>query len=137
LRAGYAVRSAYVTAVPAVIQDGTLVSGEQDLGLPLQKGTLGIAHAPPSGFTYGASAVYEGLYNELDQPQFATVDASLGYRFKSLELEISGTNLTDVYDQRFTHIGTGLVYGGVGQTIATDALALQGTAFHFSITRRF
>jgi outer membrane cobalamin receptor len=140
LRAGYAVRSAYLTAVPANVQDGTLVVGEQSLGLPLQKGTLAIVHAPPTGFTYGVGGVYEGLYNELNEPQFATLDGSIGYRFKSLDLQLSGTNLTDVYDRRFTRIGQGVVYGGIGSItggpIATDALALQGPALRFSITRR-
>ncbi len=141
LRAGYAVRSAYLTAVPANIQDGTLVVGEQSLGLPLQKGTLAIVHTPPTGFTYGGSAVYEGLYNELNEPQFATVNGSIGYRFKSFEVQLSGTNLTDVYDRRFTRIDQGVPYGGIGSItggpIATDALSMQGAAFNFSITRRF
>ena len=82
LRAGFAVRSAYLTRVPATIQDGTLVPGEQSLGLPLQKATLSIVHSPLLGFTAYGRVVYEGLYNELDQPQYATIDGGVGYRWR-------------------------------------------------------
>ena len=37
LRAGWDVDSSYLTSVPANIQDGTLVTGEQSLGQPLHK----------------------------------------------------------------------------------------------------
>ena len=137
LRAGWAVRSAYLTSIPAEIQDGTLVVGEQSAGLPLHKATLTLNSAPPLGFTYGANLVYEGLYNELSQPQFATLDAHIGYRFRAFEIGLTGTNLTSVYDQRFTTPGGGIIYGGLGQQIPQDAYALQGTALSFSVLRRF
>lgn len=134
---GYAVRSAYLSAIPANIQDGTLVLGEQDLGLPLQKGTLFVARRAPQGLQFTAGAVYEGLYNELDQPPFVTLNASIGYRFHEWELDLSGTNLTNVYDQRFTTTNGGLSYGAVGAPITTDAYALQGTAFMVTVARHF
>jgi outer membrane receptor protein involved in Fe transport len=143
LRAGWAVRSAYLTAVPADIQDGTLVVGEQSAGLPLHKATLTLTSAPPLGFTYGADLVYESLYNELNLPQFATLAAHLGYRFRGgYEVLVSGTNLTDVYDQRFTTPGGGVLYGGLPGPngpgpLPQDAYALQGTAFNVSVSRRF
>jgi outer membrane receptor protein involved in Fe transport len=137
LRAGWAVRSAYLTSVPADIQDGTLVVGEQSAGLPLHKATLTLSSAPPLGFTYGANLVYESLYNELSQPQFATLDAHVGYRFRAFEIGLTGTNLTSVYDQRFTTPNGGIIYGGLGQQVPQDAYALQGTAVSFSVLRRF
>jgi len=137
LRAGYAVRSAYLTQVPADIQDGTLVVGEQSAGLPLHKATLTLTSAPPLGMTYGGALVYESLYNELSQPPFATLAAHVGYRFRNLEVGVSGTNLTNVYDQRFTNPNGGVIYGGLGQAIPQDAYALQGTAFTFTVLRHF
>jgi outer membrane receptor protein involved in Fe transport len=143
LRAGWAVRSAYLTAVPADIQDGTLVVGEQSAGLPLHKVSLSLTTSPPLGLTYGFNVVYEGLYNELDQPQFATLDAHLGYKFRDgFEIGLTGTNLTNVYDQRFTTPNGGVLYGGLTGPngpgpIPQDAYALQGTAFMFSVLRRF
>jgi outer membrane receptor protein involved in Fe transport len=137
LRAGWAVRSAYLTSVPPDIQDGTLVVGEQNAGLPLHKATLSLTSAPLRGFTYGFNVVYESLYNELSQPQFATLGARVGYRFRDYELELAGTNLTNVYDERFTSPGNGVLYGGLGQVLPQDAYALQGTAFNFTVLRRF
>jgi outer membrane receptor protein involved in Fe transport len=137
LRAGWAVRSAYLTSVPADIQDGTLVVGEQSAGLPLHKTSVILACAPPLGFTYGANLVYESLYNELNLPQYATLAAHLGYRFHSLEVLLTGTNLTNVYDRKFTTPNGGVTYGGLGQIIPQDAYALAGTAFAFTLLRHF
>jgi outer membrane receptor protein involved in Fe transport len=137
LRAGWAVRSAYLTSVPADIQDGTLVVGEQSAGLPLHKATLTLTSAPLRGFTYGFNVVYESLYNELNQPPFATLGAHVGYRFRDYELGLTGTNLTNVYDERFTSPGNGVLYGGLGQNLPQDAYALQGTAFTLTVLRRF
>jgi len=136
LNLGYAVRSAYLSAIPPNIQDGTLVLGEQDLGLPLHKATLSLDRRPPIGFEFGVGTVYEGLYNELDQPQFITFNAHIGYRLKDWEVSLNGTNLTNVYDQRFTTTNGGLLYGAIGAPITTDAYALQGTALMATITRR-
>jgi len=137
LRAGWAVKSAYLTAVPAAIQDGTLVVGEQSLGLPLHKATLNLDKIPQLGFVYGAGLVYEGLYNELDQPPFTILNANVGYRFKNFEVGLSGTNLTNVYDQKFTKQAAGLLYGGLYGPLGTDAYMLQGTALTLILTRRF
>jgi outer membrane cobalamin receptor len=137
LRAGYAVRSAFLTSIPPYIQDGTLVLHEQDLGLPLQKATLAIAAGPPLGLTFRTELVYEGNYNELSQPPFATLAASIGYRWPNLELVVSGTNLTDVYDQRFTATNGGVPYGIIGAAQPTNSYALQGAAINVSLARRF
>jgi outer membrane receptor protein involved in Fe transport len=143
VRAGWAVRSAYLTQVPADIQDGTLVVGEQAAGLPLHKASVSLTTGPALGLTYGFNFVYEGLYNELDQPQFATLDAHVGYRFRGgFEVGLTGTNLTNVYDQRFTTPNGGVLYGGLTGPngpgpIPQDAYALQGTAFTFTVLRRF
>jgi outer membrane receptor protein involved in Fe transport len=137
LRAGWAVHSAYLSSVPPSIQDGSLVVGEQNLGLPLHKATLSLDHTPPSGLLFGAGLVYEGAYNELNQPPFATLNANVGYRFRNFEVGLSGTNLTNVYNQEFTREGAGVPYGGLDGPIPTNAYALQGTALNFTLTRRF
>ena len=137
VRAGYAVRSAYLTNVPATIQDGTLVVGEQSLGLPLQKGTLSVSSAPPLGFSYSGGLVYEGKYNELNRPPFAVFNAGIGYGFRALDIAVSATNLTNVYDQHFTLQGAGVPYAGLSGPIATDAYSLQGTAITATLTHRF
>jgi outer membrane cobalamin receptor len=137
VRAGYAVRSAFLTSIPPYIQDGTLVLNQQYLGLPLQKGTLSFTAAPPRGLTFRTAFVYEGRYNELNQPPFATLAASIGYRWPSVELIVSGTNLTDVYNQHFTATNGGVPQDIIGGTQPTNSYALQGTAFNISLTRHF
>jgi outer membrane receptor protein involved in Fe transport len=139
LRAGYAVRSAYLSSIPTSIQDGTLALGEQAQGLPLQKATFSIRRAPPLGFGFNAGLVYEGLYNELNQPQFAVLNGGVGYRWSQFEVGLNATNLTNVYDQRFTRLGAGETYGGEpGQPIIVSPdYALQGTALTLTLARRF
>jgi hypothetical protein len=117
--------------VPTDIQDGTLVVGEQSVGLPLHKATLSVESTPALGFQYGANIVYEGLYNELNLPQYATLAAHVGYRFRSFELGLTGTNLTNVYDQRFTTPNGGVTYGGLGQVIPQDAYAAGHRVQHY------
>jgi outer membrane cobalamin receptor len=137
VRAGFAVRSAFLTSIPPAIQDGTLVLNQQDLGLPLQKATLAFTAAPLRGLTLGTALVYEGRYNELNQPPFATLAASLGYRWPAVELTVSGTNLTNVYDRRFTATNGGVAQATLVGPQPTNAYALQGTAFNVSVARRF
>jgi len=137
VRAGYAVRSAFLTSIPPDIQDGTLVLNQQDLGLPLQKATLAFSATPPRGVTFGTAFVFEGKYNELNQPPFATLAASIGYRWPAAELTLTGTNLTNVYNQHFTITNGGVPQTIVGGTQPTNSYALQGTAFNISLVRRF
>ena len=137
VRAGYSVNSAYLTSVPPYIQDGTLVVGEQTLGLPLQKGIFSIDHQPPAGLQYGVGLIYQGPYNGLNQPKYALLNASLGYRLHQFELNLAGTNLTNVYNSKFTVLNGGVPYAGVDGPIPTNAYALQGRAFTLTLTRRY
>jgi outer membrane cobalamin receptor len=137
VRVGYAVRSAFLTSIPPYIQDGTLVLNEQDLGLPLQKATLGFTASPPRGLTFRTELVYEGNYNELEQPPYATLAAAVGYRWKNVELVVSGTNLTDIYDQHFTATNGGVPYGIIGPAQPTNSYALQGATVNVSVAQRF
>jgi outer membrane receptor protein involved in Fe transport len=137
LRAGWSVDSSFLTAVPPDIQDGTLVTGQQSLGQPLQKGYLGFERDVREGLVYGAQLNYQGLYNELNRSPFATVDAHIAYRRAGYEFGLYGTNLTNAYAAPFTVVGGGLSYGALpGQPmIATDALVLQGAKVVFVFTK--
>jgi outer membrane receptor protein involved in Fe transport len=137
LNAGWAVRSNYLTSIPPYIQDGTLVLGEQGQGTPLQKATLGLTVAPPRGLSFRTELVYDGSYNELFQPPFVTVAAAVGYRWPTYEVVLAGTNLTNVYDQRFINTNGGVPYGIIGALQPSDSYPLQGAAFNISVARRF
>jgi len=99
--------------------------------------------SPDCGYSSTASSryifdvAYEGLYNELNAPPFAVVDAHVGYRLRTLEIRLDGTNLTDVYDRRFTTPGAGTLYAEPDGIVAQSAFPLQGTSFTLSLVRRF
>jgi outer membrane receptor protein involved in Fe transport len=137
VRAGWDVDSSYLTVIPASIQDGTLVAGEQSLGQPLHKAYLALEQNPPSGLAYGAQLNYEGFYNELNRSPYATLDAHIAYRHDGFEYGLYGTNLTNVYSNPFTVIGGGIPYGTLpGQPVINpDAYTLQGAQVLFVVTR--
>ena len=137
LKLGYGLNSTYAVNAPPEVQNGTIVPREQFPGVPLHKLTFDIDHRPSKGLAYDAGVLYEGRYNELNRPPFATVRASLGYTLAGFELIVAGTNLTNVYATRFTLAGAGVAYGGAAGPVATDAYALQGRAITFSLARHF
>ncbi len=136
LRAGWDIDSSFLTAIPANIQDGTLVPGEQSLGQPLHKAYVGIEHEAARGLVYGGQLNYEGQYNELNRSPYATLDAHVAYRTGGYEFGLYGTNLTNVYANPFTIVGGGIVYGAQPDqpVIPTDAYILQGAKVVFVIT---
>ncbi len=136
LRAAYSVNSSFATTVSREFQNGTIVPGEQFQGVPLHKALIEFAHAPSQGLGYTLGAAYEDAYNELNRPQFATLHAGMSYSNRRFEVGIYGTNLTNVYDDRFTLAGAGIPYAGANGPIPTDAYSLQGRAFQVVLTER-
>ncbi len=137
VRAGWDVDSSFLTVIPASIQDGTLVPGEQSLGQPLHKAYLSVDQEAPQGLAYGARLNYEGTYNELNRSPFATLDAHVSYRRAGYEYGLYGTNLTNVYSNPFTIVGGGVPYGTLpGQpVILPNAYVLQGAGVNFVVAR--
>ena len=136
LHAAYGVNSAYPVSVPPQAQDGSLVSGQQFLGLPLHKATLSFERRPASGFGYDVGLVYESVNNELNRPAFAALNAAAIWRMRSIDVTLSGTNLTNVYDSGLTRVGAGVPYAGAFGPVSTDAYSLQGAAVMLSVTKR-
>ncbi len=137
LRATYGVDSAYLTSVPSYAQNGTLVIGEQTLGVPLHKATLTLERDADTGLAYYAGLAYEGRYNELNEPPFASLRAGVTWHLSGFDVGLYGTNLTNVYDDKFTRVGAGVSYGGLAGPLATDAYALTGRTITLSLTRRY
>jgi outer membrane receptor protein involved in Fe transport len=139
LRAGWDVDSSYLTVIPANVQDGTLLAGEQTLGQPLHKAYLGFENGVRRGLAYGAQLDYEGTYNELNRSPYATLEAHLAYRASGYEIGLYGTNLTNAYDDPFTVQGAGVPYGTVAgnPTVLTPAYVLQGRKVLLVVTRSF
>ena len=133
-RISYAVDAAAPTTVSPLFQDGSVVPGEQYLGVPLQSLVIDLERRGDGPLSAYALVRYEGRYNELNRPAFAQLQAGLTWRRGDLEAGLFGTNLTGVYDDRYTLAGAGVPYGGVAGPIATDAFSLQGPALSFVVT---
>ncbi|GAC1402535.1 MAG: hypothetical protein NVSMB64_02560 [Candidatus Velthaea sp.] len=137
VRLAYGVNSTYPKNVPPQVQTGTIVAREQFLGVALHKMTLAVEHRVRRGISYNAALLCEGRYNELNQAPFATLRAGLNWVFENFDIGLQATNITGVYDGKFTRTGAGVPYGGSAGAIATDAYPLQGPAVTVSVTRRF
>jgi outer membrane receptor protein involved in Fe transport len=98
LHFGYDIDSAYIVSYPASAADD-VIPYEQDLGVPLHKINLTIEHSPNSGLSYYAGVLYEGEYNELNLPPYATLRAGVSWHLsRDLDLAVTGENLTNAYD---------------------------------------
>ncbi len=135
LHAAYDIDSAYIGAYPATAADD-VVPYQQDLGVPLHKFVLSIEHSPNSGISYQAGLLYEGGYNELNLGPFATLQAGITWHLRGFDVGVYGTNLTNVYDFKFTQVGGGVPYGGLAGPIPSDAFALAGRQIKISLTHR-
>jgi outer membrane receptor protein involved in Fe transport len=137
LRAGWSVNSSYLTVVPPSIQDGTLVPMQQTLGEPLHKAFAAVEASPSAGLAYGAEIAYEGAYNELHRPPYATLAAHVALRRRGYEIGLYGTNLTNVYADPLTIVGEGVPYGTLpgNPMTPTDAYVLQGRTVVLVLTR--
>jgi hypothetical protein len=137
LRFAYSVNSSFATTVSPAFQDGNIVPGEQIQGVPLHRGVLSVQRDTGAHFAYSAGVDYEDADNELNRPAFLTAHAGVTWHLKGFDLGLYGTNLTNVYDDRFTLAGQGRPYGGATGPLPTDAYSLQGRAFSFVLTRRY
>ena len=135
-RVAYAVDAGSPTTVSPLFQNGSIVAGEQYLGVPLQTATFDVEHDGAGALSENMLVRYEGRYNELNRPPFAQVQAGVTWRRGGFEAGLYGTNLTGVYRDGYTLAGQGVPYGGVAGPIATDAFSLQGPALTFVVTMR-
>jgi outer membrane receptor protein involved in Fe transport len=136
LRAAYDIDSVYTKDVPTSAQDYVLLY-EQSLGVPLHKATLTINHDSGRGVAYYAGLLYEGEYNELDLPPYATLRAGVTWHLHNVDLTLAGENLTDTYNFLFTHVQGGIAYANVGiPATLTDAYPLPGPRVNFIVTHK-
>jgi hypothetical protein len=143
LHLSYDADSVYTQSVPLNSLDGVILN-EQALGVPLHKLNLTVEHDPNAGLSYYAGMLYEGSYNELNLPPFATVRAGVTWHMRGFDLGVYGENLTDAYNFLTTRAGGGVPYGAyntVGRalilgTTPTDALPLAGSQLRIVLTHR-
>jgi hypothetical protein len=131
----YDIDSVYTQAYPLTAADDAVLY-EQALGVPLHKFRLTVEHSPNQGLSYQAGVLYEGGYNELNLPAFATLEAGATWHLRAFDIGLFGTNLTNVYDFKLTRIGAGVPYGGLTDTVPTDAYPLAGRQIRLTLTHR-
>jgi outer membrane receptor protein involved in Fe transport len=139
LHASYGINSVFTESAPP---SNNIEAGEQNLGVPLHKWALSIERDPGGlGFAAYARLLYEGYYNELNLPPYATLRAGVAWHLRNVDIGLSGSNLTGAYDFKLTRVGGGLPYGalpladgGTGGTIPTNAIPLAGPQFILSLT---
>jgi outer membrane receptor protein involved in Fe transport len=137
LRVAYSVNSSFATTVSPQFQNGSIVPGEQFQSVPLHRAVLSVQRNAGLGVGYEVGADYEDGYNELNRPAFVTAHAGVTWHRRGFEVGLYGTNLTNVYDDRFTLSGRGRPYGGIDGPLPSDAFSLQGRAFTLVLTRRY
>ena len=136
LHVDYDIDSAYIVSFPAASADD-VVPYVQDLGVPLHKINVAIEHSPSAGLSYYAGVLYEGQYNELNLPPFATVRAGITWHLShNLDIALTGENLTNAYDFLTTRQGGGVPYPMADGLGPTDAYALPGRRFMVIFTRK-
>jgi outer membrane cobalamin receptor len=142
LHAAFDADSVYTQSVPLNSLDGVVLY-EQSLGVPLHKLNLTVEH-DNSTLSYYAGMLYEGNYNELNLPPFATVRAGVTWHVHGFDVGLYGENLTNAYDFLTTRANDGVPYGAYNQvdrnlilgTTPTDALPLAGRQLRIVLTHR-
>jgi outer membrane cobalamin receptor len=136
LHAAYDIDSVFTKSYPANAADDVALY-EQSLGVPLHKISLTLAHDKKVGLSYYIGLLYEGRYNELNLPPFATLRAGVTWHVHGYDVGLYGTNLTNVYNFPLTQAGGGVPYGGLPGSgfVPTDAIPLPGPQITFSIAR--
>jgi len=135
LHASFDIDSVYTESYPSTAADDTPLF-EQALGVPLHKIGLTFEHDKPYGMSYYVGLLYEGTYNELNLPPFATLRAGVTYRIHGFDVGLYGTNLTNANNFPLTRLSAGVPYGTLTSGLQpTDAIPLAGPQLTFSISR--
>ncbi|HUA09162.1 MAG TPA: TonB-dependent receptor [Candidatus Acidoferrales bacterium] len=136
LHLGYDIDSAYIVSFPSAAADD-VIPYVQDLGVPLHKYVLTLEHQPNAGPSYYAGLLYEGRFNELNLPPYATLRAGITWHLShELDLAITGENLTNAYNFLTTREGGGVPYPTTSGLSPTDAYALAGRRFMVIFTQK-
>lgn len=129
LNARYGLNIAYPKDLNADFSNPTsganLVDYRQFPGIAQQQGSLEIDYKH-AAWHAGLQSVFTGKNNELNQHPFTVVNAAVGYQLdRTSSIAVSGTNLFSAVSGKFTRLGAGVPYLGVGgQLLPTDAYYL-------------
>ncbi|MGB8519454.1 MAG: TonB-dependent receptor, partial [Candidatus Tumulicola sp.] len=121
---------------------GSLVDGEQFLGVPQQQGSATL-NWTEKGWHAATQFTFAGRNNPLNQPPYTQVDAAVGKNFGRIDFTVAATNVFNSVSGPFTIYGGGVPYQGLyaapGNTtymadLPTDRLNVLPAAIHFVLT---
>ncbi len=114
---------------------GNLIDNTQFLGIPQQQGSLELDWAE-NGWHAGAQAIFRGNNNELDQPPFTVINATVGVALnKFTDISFEGTNIFSDAAGRYTVFGGGVPYLGFGGApLPTDRYTIEPFGLRFIVT---
>jgi outer membrane cobalamin receptor len=115
---------------------GSLVANQQFPGIAQQQGSLQLDWSQDAWHA-AASATFTGKNNDLNQPPFTFVNATVGYHLSdTLDLSLVGTNLFSDAANRYTYLGGGVPYAGAFSPVLTNQYNVEPFGLRFVLTLR-
>jgi iron complex outermembrane recepter protein len=106
----------YRDFVTNIAGEPTQLAGKRQVLTPSWRAGAGVVYAPELGWRGSLTTSFTGTHwldrlNEHQAPGYTLVDASLGYRFESFTVQVSGTNLGNRRDAaQMSELGEGQFY---------------------------
>ncbi|MGC1380959.1 MAG: TonB-dependent receptor [Candidatus Baltobacteraceae bacterium] len=142
----YGLNVAYPYALGPYVSNptsgGTLVGGEQFLGVPQQQGSAVLTWAL-AGWHASTAITLAGRNNTLNQPPYTLVDGAIGHNFGIVDFTLAATNIFNAVSGPFTLYDAGVpyrgLYGGANNeqltgNLPTDQLNILPASVKFIIT---
>ncbi|MBV9232789.1 MAG: TonB-dependent receptor [Candidatus Eremiobacteraeota bacterium] len=142
----YGLNVAYPYALGPFVSNptsgGTLVDGQQFLGVPQQQASAVFTWAQ-RGWRASTAFTFAGKNNTLAQPPYTLVDAAIGKDFGRLDFTLAATNIFNAVSGPFTRYQAGVPYPGLYAgphdtqylaNLPTDALFVQPASVRFIFT---
>jgi outer membrane cobalamin receptor len=134
----YDINQGFPLSLPRALAGsaGNLVPHQQFESVPLHRATFSVQQQLRK-LSWLVGLTYEGVNNDLSEPPFATVQANVLYELGHTTIGLAGTNLTGVYDGKFTLVNVGTPYPGLLGPILNDAYQLPGPQATVSLTQHW
>ncbi|HLI96804.1 MAG TPA: TonB-dependent receptor [Candidatus Baltobacteraceae bacterium] len=112
----YGLNVAYPYALGSNVSNptsgGTLVDGQQFLGVPQQQGSMSLDWAH-NGWHAATALTFAGRNNPLHQAPYTLTDAAVGKTLGRFDLTLAATNIFNAVSGPFTIYGAGVPYQGL------------------------
>jgi outer membrane receptor protein involved in Fe transport len=121
---------------------GSLVDGEQFLGVPQQQGSAMVAWSE-KGWHAATAFTFSGRNNPLNQPPYTFTDVAVGKNFGRIDFTVAATNVFNAVSGPFTYYDAGAPYRGLyagpgGSSylanLPTNQLNVQPASVRFALT---